>query len=153
MLSLSEHILHQLVHIIVHVADPELGVRFIDLLWYRNHLVKPLFVYLLLLQLFLCRIRLFNKLVLLLGLHCDWLSVLLLGLWLFWLELRFWTMSQEISIGWENILLLEHNIVGRVLLYLITSQTSVCLCDVCCYQGVQYFLKFRSLNKTNNYFF
>ncbi len=136
----SQHILHQLFHIILHMINPKFRIGLVYLFWYCCCLIEFFFVYFFLLLLFLGK-NLILILLRLLRLHCNWLCWLLLWLWFLWLECWFGAMAKEVGVCTQNVLLLEHYLVCWVLLYLVSCQTPVCLLNVHCHQGAQYLLK------------
>lgn len=138
----SKHIIHQLLHIKIHVVDPEFGVRFVYLFWHCHYLVVFLLVPLLLLHLPL-RQALVALFAMLFGFNCDWLCGLFLGFVFLWLEGWLRAVGQEICVCRQNVFFLEHNVVGWVLFYLVSGQTSVCLNDVHSDQSIQHFLVLR----------
>jgi len=89
-LSKSHNILDQLIDIVVHVSNPELGIGLVDFLWHCHYFVKLLLVSLFFLQLLLGEQSVFWFLIGLFGFDCDWLRGLFLRRFgLFWLELGF----------------------------------------------------------------
>ncbi len=138
----SEHIVHQLLHIEIHVVDPELGVGFVYLFWHGDDFVVLLFVPLLLLHLPLGQ-AFVVFLALVFGLHCDCFCGLFLGFVFFGLEGWLGAVGQEICVCGQNVFFLEHNVVRWVLFHLVSGQTSVCLNNVHGNQSVQHFLELR----------
>ena len=136
-------------NIVVYVSYPELRIRLVDFLMGKgHHFVVFLLVTFLFLQSFLSSLLAFGRR--LLGLNCDWfccnwLSSIFVFLWLFGLELRFGAVSEEVWIGSENVLFLEHYFMSWIFLNQVSCQALVCLSDIYSNQSVQYFLELRSL--------
>lgn len=131
-------------NIVVYVSYPELRIRLVDFLMGKgHHFVVFLLVTFLFLQSFLSSLLAFGRR--LLGLNCDWLCCIFVFLWLFGLELRFGAVSEEVWIGSENVLFLEHYFMSWIFLNQVSCQALVCLSDIYSNQSVQYFLELRSL--------
>ena len=134
----SLNILHQLVEVVIHVGNPEIGIWLINCFdtWSGYDFIELLFIVLFLYRLLLC---LFNLLLILINHSFFWLFG-----WLLWLEDCLWTVTQELCINVQNILLLEQNVTCWVFLHLISCQTSPCLNFIFGNKSVHYFLELRS---------
>lgn len=151
MIKSSQDIVHQRVKVVVDMGDPELGVGLVDFVWNCDNFVELFLVPFLLLELFLSGFLI--PLPLLFYLYWDWLIGLIIeGLSLFGLELGLGAVVQEDRVGRENVLLLEHYLVARVLLHLVPCQVLVRLGDVHCYHRLPNLLEQRGWVRQINYF-